>query len=148
MLSTLSVIRTDATHFNYALMGLDEETIELVTDVLKDCSYARFNGAALRRLSLNEEAKMNPLLNKLILGYRTLSQMLREMRQLGGNGCGDFQRAPAVTWPAQVRSRWRCCPTPPLKSTRCTRALWPRKYLGTHNKKSMTLNKRWLHWRP
>lgn len=41
VLSTLSVIRTDATHFNYALMGLDEETIELVTDVLKDCSYAR-----------------------------------------------------------------------------------------------------------
>lgn len=39
----------------------------------------------MKRLSLSETAKLNHLLTKLTLGDHTLSQLLREMKQLGGD---------------------------------------------------------------
>lgn len=35
---TLAGVHRDATYFNHALFGLNEETIELIFDVLEDCS--------------------------------------------------------------------------------------------------------------
>lgn len=35
----LADLIADAVRFNYELVGLDEEAVELVSDVLGDCSY-------------------------------------------------------------------------------------------------------------
>lgn len=52
----------------HALIGLDEETIRQVVDVLEDCSYVRLKES---------------LLNELTLDKRTPRQLLKKMSQLG-----------------------------------------------------------------
>ncbi|CAD7089103.1 unnamed protein product [Hermetia illucens] len=82
-------ITSDATRFNYAVVGLDEESILLVSDVAKSASYTQLKSELIRRLSASESAKLDHLLAGLTLGDRTPSQLLREMRQLGGSKIGD-----------------------------------------------------------
>lgn len=62
----------DGTCFNHTLIGLDEETIGLVADVLEDGSYDRL----IRWLSVSEEAKLNHLQNEFMLGDRKRRQQL------------------------------------------------------------------------
>ena len=85
----MSGITSDATRFNYAVVGLDEESILLVSDVVKSTSYVQLKSELIRRLSASESAKLDHLLAGLTLGDRTPSQLLREMRQLGGSKIGD-----------------------------------------------------------
>lgn len=74
-----------ATRFNLVLIGPDEETI------------ARLKKQLIRWPSVSEEAKLSHLLNELTLGDRTTSQLLRELRQLGGDKVGWELRLPEST---------------------------------------------------
>ncbi|CAD7093678.1 unnamed protein product [Hermetia illucens] len=59
----LTCVMAEPTSFNHTFIGLDEETIGLVTDVLEECSYVRLKDQVIRRLSVSEKAKLNHLLN-------------------------------------------------------------------------------------
>lgn len=56
-------VTADDTMFNHALIGLDEKTIGLLSDVLEECSYVHLKEQLIRRLSVSEEAKLEHLLN-------------------------------------------------------------------------------------
>lgn len=62
----LACVTMDVTRFNHVLVGLDEEAIELVSDVLDDCK--RLREQFVKRLSLNEAVLLNHLLTELTLG--------------------------------------------------------------------------------
>lgn len=77
-----------AAEFNHALVRLDDETTELVSDDLEDCSYKGLKEQHIMRLLVNGGPltnKLNHLLTKLTQGDRAPSQLLREMKQWWGD---------------------------------------------------------------
>lgn len=55
----LAGITMNTTRFNEALVGMDEEIIELVRHVLDDGSYRRDREQLIKRPSVSETAKLN-----------------------------------------------------------------------------------------
>lgn len=64
----LAGVTSDAIRFNHALVGLDEESIGLVFDVLEQGSYGILKGHLIWYLSLSETTKLNQLLTEFTLG--------------------------------------------------------------------------------
>lgn len=60
-------VRHDASKFNHALVGLDEESVALIAIVLSECSYDRLKDQLITRLSVSKTAKLNHLLLDLTL---------------------------------------------------------------------------------
>lgn len=61
----LAGVTMEATWSNHALVGLDEDTTELVSDVLEDSSYNRLKEQLIRRPSVRETVKFNRLLTEV-----------------------------------------------------------------------------------
>lgn len=60
------------TRFNHALVGMDEETIEFISDVLEDFSYRRPNQQLIMWLSVSGMATFEQLLAELKLSDRAI----------------------------------------------------------------------------
>lgn len=58
------------TRFNHAFVGLNEETIGLVSDVLGKCSYFQLKEQLILPLSVSVEAKLDQLLAVFTLGVQ------------------------------------------------------------------------------
>lgn len=87
------------TWLNYALVGPVEQTIEFAYDVLEDDSYKTLKEQFIKHPSLSEVAKLKHLLTGLMLGACTPSQLLCEIKQLGGDKVGRATRATqGVVW--------------------------------------------------
>lgn len=101
----LAHITSQQTRFYHVLSVLEGDVIRLVTDVIRNPSpshpYDRLKETLITRLSASESSKINQLLNDITLGDRHPSQLLREMRELGGDTVSEdllrtlwFQRLP------------------------------------------------------
>lgn len=56
----------EAVRFSYVLVGLGEEAVELVCNVLEGCSYTRLKGQFIERLSVSETVKLKHLLREVL----------------------------------------------------------------------------------
>lgn len=64
-------VTADATKFKQAFVGLDEESVALIADVLNECFYARLKEQLIMRLPVSKTAKLNHLLLDLTLDDRS-----------------------------------------------------------------------------
>ncbi|XP_058798986.1 uncharacterized protein LOC131668650 [Phymastichus coffea] len=86
-------VRADGTRYNLVVAALDSEVVEQLLDVLRAApdtgKYAYLKTHILSRFSDTQEKRLRTLFNKLDVGNRTPSQLLRHMRALAGNNVGD-----------------------------------------------------------
>lgn len=86
----LAGIVSERTKFNYVLTALDGDILRVVSDVVRNPGseepYTNLKASLIQRLSASEISKLNQLLSDLNLGDRQPSQLLREMKELGGEG--------------------------------------------------------------
>lgn len=89
----LARISTETTKYNHLLSALDENLIRVISDVLESpdprLPYTQLKDALISRLSDSETSKLNKLLGDLVLGDRSPSQFLREMRNLSDGNLSD-----------------------------------------------------------
>jgi len=82
-------IVSQRTKFNYVLSVLDGDIIRIVSDIIREPNanepYDTLKSSLIQRLSASEVTKLNQLLSDLNLGDRQPSQLLREMKELGGD---------------------------------------------------------------
>jgi len=86
---SLAHITCEKTKFNYVVSIIDGDIIRVVSDIIRNPHltepYTNLKETLIKRLSLSETTKLNQLLSDLNLGDRKPSQLLREMRELGGD---------------------------------------------------------------
>ena len=84
-----SNIRSDSKKYFTVLKGLDEKTINKISDIVKDPpetdKYLTIKKALISRTSESENSKFQKLLQNLDLGDRKPSELLREMKTLAGD---------------------------------------------------------------
>lgn len=85
----LAGITAQKTKFNYVLSVLDGDIIRIISDIIRQPHltepYENLKTNLINRLSTSEVSKLKQLLSDLALGDRQPSQLLREMRELGGD---------------------------------------------------------------
>lgn len=84
----LFTVTMDSKQFNHEFVGLENKVIELVSDVRENCANKRLKEWLITCISVKETAKLNRLLAELTLGDRVPCQLLREIKQLGGDKVG------------------------------------------------------------
>lgn len=89
----LAKISSESTKYNHLISVLDENLVLLLSDLLEDTdsqkAYTELKEALISRLSDSETSKLNKLLGDIVLGDRSPSQFLREIRSLSNGNLTD-----------------------------------------------------------
>ncbi|XP_066585543.1 uncharacterized protein [Prorops nasuta] len=93
-------ITVDRTKYDYVLTALNPDTIKQVSDIIRnpplENRYEHLKENIIKRLTDSQEKQLQKLLGELQLGDKKPSQLLREMRDLGGG----------IVHEELLRSRW------------------------------------------